>query len=575
MVALAFIGMYLMRATPAGPLGLIIGFVTFYALTYADQFPLPEALVRAILWLWVVIGYPVALLALSDLAFGSRPEEVYRSGIAERLGAAADFLAAGERDAKQRTRLGRFVRLGASDLAPYVQRGGTAATAPIRAALLRQTELLGFLLHELPEKIQQSPAARPTLVRASIACDGARNALLERNGATRHDFELMAAERRALETETPATRAVVLPLVNCIQTIALGVHQLCSAPTAEVAPSRRASKPKSQPDTTEAVRFALKVTLAATVAYLLYSGLEWYSIHTATITCFFVAEENVGATIHKLTLRLTGAIIGAGLGMLSIIFVLPAFESVGGLAVLVAAVTLLAAWVGTASPRIAYIGWQIAISFYLTVLQGFSRTSKLHVGRDRVIGIIIGNILMSVVFTSLWPVHAAPTMRRETSRAVDALAAMLGTATDDRATLDRAEADFYAHLTTARKIMPLLLFERTRGDRGRALTVLQGLFIPVNALVRTPVPKAASPTALAALSSVTAGLSNWLRALAASIASQAATPTFEVPEAIVDLERIVGGAGEPPEALEGLRLHLEWFELLRTQIAQVAERGPV
>src|SRR5262249_51446586 len=143
----------------------------------------------------------------------------------------------------------------------------------------------------------------------------------------------------------------------------------------------------------------------------------------------------------------------------------PAFETVGGLAVLVAAVTLLAAWVGTASKRIAYAGWQIAIAFYLTVLQGFSRTSKLYVGRDRVIGILIGNILMSVVFTSLWPVRAAPARRRALSRAVEALAAMLRAMPDDRDALDRAGADFYTHLTTARQYLSLRRFERARDDR--------------------------------------------------------------------------------------------------------------
>src|SRR5262249_31160451 len=161
-----------------------------------------------------------------------------------------------------------------------------------------------------------------------------------------------------------------------------------------------------------------KVTLAAMTAYLIHSALEWYSIHTATITCFFVAGDSIGATIHKLSLRLTGAIIGFALGFLAIIFVLPGIDSIGGLVILVAAVTALAAWVGTASPRISYIGWQIAFAFYLSVLQGFSRTTKLSVGRDRVFGILLGNILMSVIFTSLWPVRAAPAQRRALSRAV-------------------------------------------------------------------------------------------------------------------------------------------------------------
>src|SRR5262249_17298442 len=147
---------------------------------------------------------------------------------------------------------------------------------------------------------------------------------LRRDSATEGQFELLAAERRGLAATTPAVRAVVLPLVNCIQTIVLSVHELSSALTTESAPSRRAPKPKPPADTTQPARFALKVTLAAMTAYLLYSSLEWYSIHTATITCFFVAEDSVGATIHKLTLRLTGAVIGAALGMLAIVLVLPA-----------------------------------------------------------------------------------------------------------------------------------------------------------------------------------------------------------------------------------------------------------
>jgi multidrug resistance protein MdtO len=144
MVALAFGGMYLMRATRAGALGLLLGFVPFYALTFADWVPSPEALVRALLWLWVVIAYPVGLLVLAELAFGSRPAEVYRSGIAERFAAAAEVLGAGpDRDTGAQARLERYVRLGASDLLPYVARSGPASAAPIRATLLRQTELLG------------------------------------------------------------------------------------------------------------------------------------------------------------------------------------------------------------------------------------------------------------------------------------------------------------------------------------------------------------------------------------------------------------------------------------------------
>src|SRR5207245_8859670 len=109
-------------------------------------------------------------------------------------------------------------------------------------------------------------------------------------------------------------------------------------------------------------------------AYILYTSLDWSGIRTAMLTCFIVALESAGATIHKLTLRIAGALIGAGLGIASIVFVLPQLETVGSLALLVAAVTLFAAWSGTARETLSYPGWQIPLASYLTVLQGFSRT---------------------------------------------------------------------------------------------------------------------------------------------------------------------------------------------------------
>jgi multidrug resistance protein MdtO len=261
--------------------------------------------------------------------------------------------------------------------------------------------------------------------------------------------------------------------------------------------------------------------------------------------------------------------------MLAIVFVLPALESVGGLAILIAAVTLLAAWVGTASKRIAYAGWQIGLAFYLSVLQGFSRTSKLYVGRDRVIGILLGNVLMSVIFTSLWPVRAAPAQRRALARAIEALAAMLETTPDDRDALDHAEADFYSSLSTARHYLPLLRFERARDDRGLVLTVVQGLFTPIHAITRTPVPATATPAARAALASSTASVANWLRAFAAAIAAGGPTPPLPAADpAAATLERLASDPNESAEARARVADQLAWLELLRAQCVALAERTP-
>src|SRR5262249_42480644 len=92
MTCATFVGMYFLRASPKGVLGMLIGFVTTYALTFIDQVPSPEILTRAILWLWVIIGYPIALLLLVDVALGRRAAVVFRDGIAERLRVAAEYL---------------------------------------------------------------------------------------------------------------------------------------------------------------------------------------------------------------------------------------------------------------------------------------------------------------------------------------------------------------------------------------------------------------------------------------------------------------------------------------------------
>src|SRR6266700_570151 len=112
-------------------------------------------------------------------------------------------------------------------------------------------------------------------------------------------------------------------------------------------PPPRLPKPKSLlvPDafTNPAhVRFALKVTLATMICYLLYTGVDWFGIHTAFITCTFIALESTGATLRKGILRTVGCIIGGLLALFSLIYLVPHMETIASLVVLVACVSALA-----------------------------------------------------------------------------------------------------------------------------------------------------------------------------------------------------------------------------------------
>ncbi|WP_177313922.1 FUSC family protein, partial [Burkholderia ubonensis] len=152
------------------------------------------------------------------------------------------------------------------------------------------------------------------------------------------------------------------------------------------------------------IRYALKTTVAAMFCYLLYSQLDWSGIHTCFITCYMVSLGSTAETVEKLTLRIAGCIAGALAGTAALVFVVPSLSSIGHLMALVFVGAGLAAWVAFGSPRIAYAGFQIAFAFFLCVIQGAGPGFDLTLARDRTIGILLGNVVVYLVFTRIWPV---------------------------------------------------------------------------------------------------------------------------------------------------------------------------
>jgi multidrug resistance protein MdtO len=132
--------------------------------------------------------------------------------------------------------------------------------------------------------------------------------------------------------------------------------------------------------------------------------LDWPGIHTCLITCYIVSLGTTAETIEKLTLRILGALVGAGAGLAAIVFLMPYLTSIGSLLVVVFAAGLVCAWVAAGSPRISYVGYQMAFAFFLCVIQGPSPAFDLTVARDRLIGIILGNVVVYLIFANIWPV---------------------------------------------------------------------------------------------------------------------------------------------------------------------------
>jgi multidrug resistance protein MdtO len=90
-------------------------------------------------------------------------------------------------------------------------------------------------------------------------------------------------------------------------------------------------------------------------------------------------------------------------------------ETIASLIVLVAAVSAIAGWIATGSERISYAGFQIAFAFFLSMFQGYAPDTDLDKIRDRVVGILIGLAVTTVIFHYIWPECARESNREPNS----------------------------------------------------------------------------------------------------------------------------------------------------------------
>jgi multidrug resistance protein MdtO len=160
------------------------------------------------------------------------------------------------------------------------------------------------------------------------------------------------------------------------------------------------------------LKFAIRGGLAALLAYVIYQSVDWTGISTAMITCVATALSTIGSSRQKQFLRLGGVIVGGFIfGFGAQVFVLPYLNSIVGFTLVFAIVTAISAWIATATPRLSYLGVQLALAWYLINLQEFTIQSSLAIARDRVVGVLLGLVCMWLVFDRLWVKDALQEMQ--------------------------------------------------------------------------------------------------------------------------------------------------------------------
>ncbi|MFL9944636.1 FUSC family protein [Paraburkholderia agricolaris] len=426
---LSFGLLFVTSASKLRPVGAIIAMIVGFALDELGSVPFGEVATRALLYAWLMVAIPIGVSIGVNLLIAPSPRKLAGRALAKRLRLTAQSLVEPEATANA---LSACLREGDAEIGTWLKLSvvdGSSVRADV--APLRQAVSSTLALLVAADLAAREPSARlPASFATPIAATLENMARMLEAGGYPVDIELSLPGTADL---TPLARIVVEDLQDAITRFAVveahtdAISKDKAETAAETAVAAEA-QPQAQREASTApppadkrggfflpdafsnpdhVRYALKTTVAAMFCYLLYSQINWPGIHTCFITVYMVSLGTTAETVEKMTLRIAGCLVGAVLGIAAIVFVTPVLTSVAGLMTLVLIGAWLSAWIAFGSPRIAYAGFQIALVFFMCVLQGAAPGYDLTLARDRTIGILIGNVVVYLIFTRVWPVTVA------------------------------------------------------------------------------------------------------------------------------------------------------------------------
>lgn len=390
--------LFLTSASKLRPVGAIVAMIVGFGLDELGLVPAGELATRGLLYAWLMVAIPIGANIVVNLVLGPSPRRLACDRLAHCLRLAAQSL----RDpASDGIALGAVLRDGVQPVAGWLKLAkfeGSASAADVVALRQAAASTMAILM-AADVACRQPGAALPAAQVEPIA--DTLDAMARMLDAGGYPVEITLSLPDA--ELPPVQQSVRRALRSAIEHYA--EPEEAAVPHTAPPPAKTGGFLDADAFTNRThIHYALKTTGAAMFCYLLYQQLNWPGIHTCFITCYLVSLGTAAESVEKLTLRLAGCLVGAVVGTAALVYIVPALSSAGGLLALVFVGTWLSAWVAQGSPRIAYAGFQIAFAFYLCVIQGPAPGFDLTIARDRVIGIIVGNLVVYLVFTRVWPV---------------------------------------------------------------------------------------------------------------------------------------------------------------------------
>jgi multidrug resistance protein MdtO len=415
---LSFGFLFLASASKLRPIGSTLALIVGYALDELGTIQLGEEATRGLLYAWLFVGIPAGVSIVVNLLLAPPPRRLAERAIALRLELSAAMLTAPDEHIRHRFK--ECMREGAVEIQKWLKLADHEKTSPPGdvAALQQAAGSTVVLLSAIGVMDCNREAALPAVVRENLA-------------QTLNEMARVLATGGypvAIVWEAPDFDHPLRPLAaGILSDIKNAVVRFTEPPSPGASPEEKPKEAKgffeddafTNPDHTH---YALKTTAAAMFCYVLYSLLDWPGIHTAFLTCYIVSLGTTAETVEKLTLRILGCLVGAAAGYGTMIFLIPHLTSITALMVVVFAGALAAGYVSAGSPRISYAGFQMAFAFLLCVIQGPSPAFDLSTARDRVIGILLGNLVVYLLFTNLWPLS----VRKRIDPAIASLLRCLG-----------------------------------------------------------------------------------------------------------------------------------------------------
>jgi len=433
-----FGGLFLKRIIAIPGLGSAIGLPAALAVVLPDvmvvpgKSPSPESLVYFLLWMWTCMTVGLSVNFVVQLLISrSDPLTLLEKELDTRLRVVEETVLelAGER--------GRPQAAPAPSLASLVTAGMSGQLQLLKSASLTQAwarerhEALAAIITLVDRLVTDAAVlstlppgatARTALMRVANACATTRRAFAERHlPAPSEGASLTAADNGSAPPPPLRDMETALEGIARATRVRSHVERPEGIMSTLLVPDAFANP--------EYVRFAVKGSLAVLICYALFVGFDYRGIYTSVITCFVVSLSTIGASNQKSLLRFGGAVVGGGMGIFALVYLLPNVETVGGFWLVFGAGTMVAAWVNFGSPRISYGGYQTGLAFYKAVLHDVGMSLNMYVVRDRLMGVALGLTVFGIVEHYLWPVRAKDALRARLAEILRLLAQLARTGT--------------------------------------------------------------------------------------------------------------------------------------------------